>query len=1339
MTVSNIQPTYDYLNGGWVLAGADSSLWATFASGVDSNYAKVPASKGVATVGFPVDSGAIPSGAQIQSVSLAVRASLGSGTPTAGQPASLTCSMMSKADPTQYYQRTIRPTNASGSPQTFTVANYTRHPSGNPWDMEMLNDLMLQVFSYNMVSDLVRVYEVFYAVYYSSAPVLTVTAPTGTVNTSAPTLMWTYSQSDGDFQASAEYRIFTDAQKSDPSFGPDVAAPVAEGVAKGTAFTCTLGNALPSGTYWAYMRGTSETKAVSGWDGKQFTVAGVTPGVPGIQDPTGVAPAGQGIASLVPDDVNGCAVLTVQDTSNLLGRHMSDVNISDLDQSWITSNCSVAESTDYTFPGDTGQIWKLTATASGNMSVTTHYVSVLADGGDLTALGQVLAKTTGRSVRVDISYVDSSYNSVSTVTGVATTDSTSWSPVSTVDTATPAAASKARATYTFLSCAASEVHYLTHAGILYGNQTQWSNGGMASRNLLDSWYSNCSGTQPSTDAWVAGVGTTVSTATATATAGYDGAPVNKMTCSSVAPTIALRAAGTVFSTATAGTSYTLNKPSSAASGDLMVAFVTSTSPIQTGFAAPTGWQLVELADAAASSSDAISMAVLARSAGASEPSTWTGSLPFSAARCSAVVVAYSGAADVSSQFIAEAQAPSALAGTVFSTATVANTDPSAWRISAFATDSAVSAATMTANTQAPGGNPIQYVGSSTWGWQDHVASFTINKPSGVVAGDLMIATVCADVQNGIYINAPAGWTTVRSYSGGSPWTTATMVLKRTAGASEPSSWTGTLSATPTGDPFPKVTTCLAYRNCDVAANQFVADGATNSAGYPTLWSPGEVNTNASAWAVGAFTTLNSGDNGANTLTARSGSGIATPQQRVSERWNSGGGDDVLCAMMSDSNGPTATGSFFASAHSTVQTTDAFAWVGYLAPAPAGTPPANETSRVSSSTGTAAPWDNLAVFDSNGPVTASSWSVTATSSATYKAIAGWIGLIRPSTSSVNGVVSAKMQSPVDISSINDAALQAAGNAIVAGASFIGSSSGTALITVDFYRANVQISSMTQVAGQFNGSSGNWADCSAQFAMPDGTTRVDMGISVNGRNVGDYIEWNRTFLNLGVDPSYVPGSSAAAHPVWSHAEIQCADNTDGTGFGDWRTVPGTLTNTPTFGTDKYLVFRDHTIIPLVPRKYRMRTVSYGLNGDVFASGWGPDSNAMTFQAQNWWLKDIGDPANNVALKVKWADLPITRQNTAIQFQALGEQYPVVLTDGMKSDTFTLTLIPVDQTDHVLLLELLASNKTLYLQSDIDQAWWVRPIGDVKRTILATDQRQSTPLRQIEMNFVEVGPVA
>jgi hypothetical protein len=1345
MAITNINPVADVENDGWAIVGGDTSMWQALASNVDTNYLTSPGTNGMAMVSYPIDATAIPAGATIQSVSVAVRASLGAGTNTSANPSSFTTALVCIDDPSTYVQRTTRPTNSSASPATFTVANYRRDPHGNHWDIEGLNNIEMRVFSYNAISDLIRVYEMFLAVYYTAIPVVTVVNPAGNISTASPTISWTYRQTDGDFQASAEYKIFPATTVASPSFNPDISSPVFEGVVQGSRTSVQIPGSIPSNSYFFYVQSTSNNGAKSAWSFQQANVVAPSPGVPGVPDPSGNTPVGSGIVAVTPDYVNGCSILTVQDTSNLMSVHEADVTIDDTGARWKTVNCTVAESTDYLFPGDTNQVWKIVATANGDMSITTGFVPVaqasVGIAQQLTATGQMLAAVTGRTVFMWIEYFDANYNLLSTVTSTALADAAApaWMQVAMSDTSVNQGAVYSNVTYQVKSAVASEAHYLTHAGLLYGNQTPFSSGGHASQNLLDSWYSNGQGTAPAGDSWVMSPGSTYASSTTFGFtgSGFDGTNINTMTYAGTSASIALRAVGTVFTDSSSNNTYTLNKPAGVTTNDLMVAFVTTELATGTTISVPAGWVLIDSSTVHKSSTD-MCLFVLARTAGGSEPSTWSGTLSTSSVKRGAVVVAYSGAASISAQFISEAQSATATAGTVFTSPTVINTDPNAWRISVFSVN-ASSTPTITANTQAPGGNPIQYVGAApAWISHDSTSTYTINRPANVLNGDLMIAAISCDEYAGT-MTAPTGWTIVRQKVGSTTGGTggagqgAFMVLKRTAGSSEPASWQGTMASS--SIPYPKIAECVAYRNCAAASSQFIADGI-QAASYPTMWAPNVTNTNANAWQVAAFFSLSTG--GENQIGARRGADINNSTQRVEDTYQSGDfgspSGTANAVMMSDSNGPIPVGTVGGSATTSYPVATADAWVGIILPQTSiPGAPGNETSRATDTFG-------LAVFDSNGPVAAQPWSVTATSSTTFQVATSWVGLIKPSSASTGGLVSATLAAPIDLSNVDPTVLGAAGNQVTIGASFVGSSAGSTLITALFYRGPSLISQQTVPGGSFPAvATGTLTDCSAQFDIPDGTTRINMTLASPNHSTSDVVGWQRAFMNLGTDPSYRTGTAASAHPVWSYPQIQYADDPgDGSGFGAWQTVPGTQTNVPSFGVDKYLVFQDHTIIPLVSRKYRMRTVSFGLNGDVFTSPWSPDSNAMTFKAQSWWLKDIANPSNNIPLKVKWQDMKVTLQASSVQFQALGEKYPVVLTDGYKSDLLPLSMIPVNQEDHAIFMDLITSNRTLFLQSDIDQAWWVQCITQIDRTILATNSRKTNPLRQIDLTFVEVEPL-
>lgn len=77
--------------------------------------------------------------------------------------------------------------------------------------------------------------------------------------------------------------------------------------------------------------------------------------------------------------------------------------------------------------------------------------------------------------------------------------------------------------------------------------------------------------------------------------------------------------------------------------------------------------------------------------------------------------------------------------------------------------------------------------------------FTINKPSGLAAGDLMLALVAfAGSATELSVTNPSGWTTVRvGYRDDGNDSVQFVVLSRQATSSEPSSWAGSISSSNT--------------------------------------------------------------------------------------------------------------------------------------------------------------------------------------------------------------------------------------------------------------------------------------------------------------------------------------------------------------------------------------------------------------------------------------------------------------------------------------------------------------------------------------------------------------
>ena len=109
--------------------------------------------------------------------------------------------------------------------------------------------------------------------------------------------------------------------------------------------------------------------------------------------------------------------------------------------------------------------------------------------------------------------------------------------------------------------------------------------------------------------------------------------------------------------------------------------------------------------------------------------------------------------------------------------------------------------------------------SAATGSARDASGITVNKPSGVATGDLLLAAL--DVRRAPNITAPAGWTLIRTTTNGTAMRQA--VYYRIATASEPSSYRWTFSDTRSA-----AATILAYRGAAAATPVNASTGRTNA-------------------------------------------------------------------------------------------------------------------------------------------------------------------------------------------------------------------------------------------------------------------------------------------------------------------------------------------------------------------------------------------------------------------------------------------------------------------------------------------------------------------------------
>lgn len=1320
MTSLNHICNADYRNEGWTLVGSGvTHVFDCWNNDDDTKYCKNPPNKGRCAVRFPTDITTVPDGAVITSITIKIRcAKVGGGS------RSITVNVLPSDDPSRFTSRTIYPTTTISD---YEIATYQRDPLGRVWDIYRINKLLCQVFSYSGTFDCIRVYKVFCVINYRVRPTVTVDAPTGTVLTPSPVISWTYAQADGDLQGSAQYKVFTALQVADSAFNPDTADPVYQSTVTGDTSSLTLPTSLNADNYYAYVRVVSAFGAQSVWVGRAFSVQGPSPGVPSDDNTVSGTP-GIGVVSVVPDSFRSAVSLSLRNSSNILSVQQADFETSTDGLEYVTTNCAIVQDTSVYYAGVASG--KMTASSAATMSVRTTSVRC-SELTPVTARAQFRSAVTSRTFNLRILFFDDTFTAVTgTLTGTGTDSASTWKE-GTVTGTSPAGTKWARVELEIASPANAEVHNIDHVGLMYGAGALWSDGGHASRNILDSFSSTAE--DPVGVNWVAGTGSTIGRVTPTGTGGH-GLMTKRLTYNGITPSLGFRATGANFNSTSSGTNFTLNAPAGLATGDLMIAYVTSSQA--GGVTPPAGWTVVNTASLDDGSTDS-ALFVLKRTATGSEPGSWTdGNLTVASTRRNARVVAYSGAADASVQFIAENVLTRAADTPLYLTsAVVNNTDSNAWRVAAFAIDDDVTGGTMVANVQPPVTTlPISFVGKGTaWGTSSNATSFTINRPSGVVSGDLMLAGVLIADSVIPTITAPAGWTIVRQFTSTDSFANARMaVLKRTAGASEPTSWTGTLSATVK----PVAVESLAYRNCDLAANQFVAEDQSVSGSGNSINTATVSNTESTSWRVEFYGF--SGDY----FTSGSSTEVVGRDELSQEYQISYYSYRTATLRASDSNGPVGTGSHSRTGYLNRSYYAAGSWIGLLKQLPsAPAAGANETNRLSGTdvTGASSPFMYTGVFDSNGPVTTGSMSVTAAftpgSGTSIGSAASWIGLVKPAVPLTAGLTVGTAPSAVDISGIDPSIMERAGNRVSFLCDFLGSTAGTPFMTLYFYRAN-------QVIGQqtFQGTSFGttlWTSSSGAVDIPDGTTGIKPEVSVTDRQIGDFVYFDRIGVMLGDTTVWRNGTGRTTHPVWAAPWLQYADD-DGTGYGDWLDLPGQLVNPPEFDALTGITsYTDNTVVPLQRRKYRAQTVSYGLAGDRFVSGYGPDSDEVSLTAREWWLKDLTSGWSQ-ALRVHVPAGPVTvgTTNTAVAFQPLGEDYPAVLTEGYKGDAFELTLV-LNREEHAQLRAQLRTTRTLFLQSPVDHVWWVRPVGDLTSAIQYTGQRFTNPIRFFKITFVQVRP--
>jgi hypothetical protein len=332
------------------------------------------------------------------------------------------------------------------------------------------------VISRNWAFQTARIYSMSVLVHYDEQPTVTLSAPTGTVVVSRPTWAWSFSDPEGQGQASFRAKAYTTAVTALPGFTPDSSGYTAA-YDSGDTFTTehdhTASEAVgANGTYVAYLRAaTADVAGVrpwSPWVSQPFTLS-----VAGPQAPT--------ITATYDPGPNGILV-RAQGKDNLLTWELSSFEpATPYEPTWVLgSNTSAARSTSQAAHAVASlQVTRTSSSGTAQVSFPAAVWGVPAVAGQqYQGRASLRAATTGRSCRVGVAFLTAAGSFIgSTTFGGNVTDNTSGWVEATGTATAPAGTAWARLFVEVLSAAAGESHYVDKAGLFVGTVTSWNRGG----------------------------------------------------------------------------------------------------------------------------------------------------------------------------------------------------------------------------------------------------------------------------------------------------------------------------------------------------------------------------------------------------------------------------------------------------------------------------------------------------------------------------------------------------------------------------------------------------------------------------------------------------------------------------------------------------------------------------------------------------------------------------------------------------------------------------------------------------------------------------------------------
>lgn len=262
----------------YTITGGSANVHSALSDNADATYIRKTNGTGTSSVVLDFGTTSIGAAQTIRQVRLRARIQ------TPSSSGKLNLQLGTKVAGVNYFTSALAVRGAVATGEV-TGQWYSSAPDGGPWTQTKIDNLRLQVTDYRDSTDRAYIYELYIDVDVANQATVTVSAPTGTLTTTAkPDVSWTVTDPDGDVQSYYQVKIFNAATYSASGFDPSTSSATWDSSQiLGTDVSTTVGDYLPNATYRCYVRTAKTINGFafwSGWAYSAFTISLSPPTIP---------------------------------------------------------------------------------------------------------------------------------------------------------------------------------------------------------------------------------------------------------------------------------------------------------------------------------------------------------------------------------------------------------------------------------------------------------------------------------------------------------------------------------------------------------------------------------------------------------------------------------------------------------------------------------------------------------------------------------------------------------------------------------------------------------------------------------------------------------------------------------------------------------------------------------------------------------------------------------------------------------------------------------------------------------------------------------------------------